>query len=343
MKTLLAILLLGCLSAEAAPKRAPRRVPQTEPPAVPTSALLTTTGHFEAGIAGTFGGSATRGLQWLLDNFELHHGYAISPVTQVVVIHGIAANNGSALRATGGAQDSASFFSPVAISTTPATATSAAGGATYHVREAYISHQFSGDFAVTTGLFRNLFGLENLIDRYQLPTYYHSRAHGVWQSMGWNYNFGVKFDVYGLETSFFQALDSSGANRPSFAFRYKFERKGADWSIKPVASLYMGKFFKGPKDLGLSAGLMLKKKSFFANLEAVAGRRITIPAGTLSSRDWSLVAEPGLELPAATLSAKIELTSNMTPIGATDSSTLASPFRRPSTSSARNCSTPTRT
>jgi hypothetical protein len=316
-KILICCFSLFAACAMGASKRAPKRAPQSEPIAAPPP-VLTTSGHFEAGIAGSFGGSATPGLQWLVDNFELHHGYAISPATSVTLIHGFAANNVSALKATGRAQDSASFFSPVSISTSPATATTAPGGLTYHAREAYITHRFSENFAVTMGLFRNVFGLENLIDRYQLPTYYHSRAHGLWQAMGWNYNLGVKLDIAGFEMTFFQALDSSGRNRPSLALRYKRELTSGDWSLTPVFSIYAGKFFVGPKDIGVSAGLMAKRKNLFGNFEAVFGQRSSIPAGTLVSRDWSIVAEPGLILPAVTLSVKGELTSNMFPIGLTD-------------------------
>lgn len=317
-RQLVCVLCVAAATAVAAPKRAPKPSPPPEATPAPAPAQLTTTGHFEAGIAGSFGGSATRGLQWLVDNFELHHGYSISPTTRATLIHGFAANNVSALRATGRAQDSSSFFSPVTLSTVAATATTAAGGLTYEVREAYLSHQFSEKFTLSMGLFRNPFGLENLIDRYQLPTYYYSRAYGVWQGLGWNYNLGAKFDFFGVEATFFQSLDSSGANRPSFAFRYKFEKKGEDWSLVPVASVYLGKLFVGPKDVGFSAGVMAKKKLWFANFEWVFGQRSSIPAGTLVSRDWSAILETGFELPAVTLSAKGELTDNRFPTGATD-------------------------
>lgn len=298
------------LSAAAAASAPPKRGPQSDLAVAAEPVGLTLNGHFEGGIAGSFGGSAVRGLQWLVDNFELQNGYAVSEKTKVTVIHGFAANNASALRATGRAQDSSAYFSPASISTVPATTTTAAGGLTYTVREAYLWHRFTEKFSLTTGLFRNPFGMENFVDRYDLPTYYYSRAYGVWQGYGWNYNLGVKVDVAGFEAALFQALDSSGANRPSLAFRYHVELKQKDGSLTPVLSIYTGKYFVGPKDLGFSAGLMMRKKSFFTNFEAVYGQRKSIPGGATVGQDWSVILEPGVEVGTVTLSAKGELTSN---------------------------------
>jgi len=315
MRSLL-VCLFACLTASAAPKSAASialAVPAKEP-----ASSFTTNGHFEGGIAGSFGGSATRGLQWLVDDFELHNGYSVSDSTKLTVIHGFAANNVSALRATGRAQDSSSFFSPAAISTSAATATTAAGGLTYHVREAYLAHRFSPKFQLSAGLIRNVFGLENLVDRYQIATYYYSRAYSLWQSLGWNYTVGAKFELAGLELTFFQALDGTGANRPSLAARYKIEIKKGDWSLTPVLSVYAGKFFKGPKDLGVSAGLLWRRQNLFFNFEGVFGQRLVLADGSLSSRDWSLILEPGAELGFATLSVKGELSQNRFPVGATD-------------------------
>ena len=160
--------------------------------------------------------------------------------------------------------------------------------------------------------------MENLVDRYEIPTYYYSRAYSLWQSFGWNYTVGAKFEIAGLELTFFQALDITGANRPSLAARYKLEIKKNESTFTPVFSVYTGKFLKGPKDLGISGGFMWKRKNLLVNFEAVFGQTLAIPDGALTTRDLAFILEPGIELPFATFSVKAELANNRFPVGSSE-------------------------
>ncbi len=274
---------------------------------------FTMNGNIEAGVATSFGGSSTKGFQWLVDNVEMKNGYTISDKTKVKLNHSFAANNGTALTATGRGQDSRSFYSGVNVG--------AAGGLMYSIREAYIQHQCSDKVTTTVGLFRNVFGMENMWDRYDMPNYYYSRAYGVWQGNGWNYNLGVKFDLYGVEATVFQSANSTTDARttPGLALRYKFDVAGGDWTLTPVFSAYFGKWFGAPKDMGFSGGAMWKMGTLWTNLEFEFGQTKSIPAGAALAKDWSLIVEPGFDLGVANLSAKWELTSNTAGAGAATS------------------------
>ncbi len=260
------------------------------------------TGNFTGGLATSFGGGGTHGFDWLVDNVEMKNGYTISDKTKVHVNHGFSADNGTRV-ATGRAQDSRNFYSGVTI---------AAGGLNYQVREAYVQHQCADKVTTSVGLFRNVFGMENMWDRYDMANYYYSRAYGVWQANGWNYNLGIKWDIYGLEAALFQSTNGGGDTRstPGLAFRYKFDVAGGDWTLTPVLSAYLGKWFGSPKDIAFSGGAMWKMGTLWTNLEFEYGMTKSIPAGTTTAKDWSLIVEPGFDLGVANLSAKWELTSN---------------------------------
>lgn len=266
-------------------------------------------GNFEAGLATSFGGSATKGFDWLVDNVEMKNGYTISDKTKVSVTHGFSAfnsaNAAAATQATGRAQDSRNFFSPATIA--------AAGlGMSYSVREAYITHQCTDKITTSVGLFKNVFGMENMWDRFDMANYYYSRAYRVWQANGWNYNLGMKWNLYGLEATLFQSIASAADIRttPGVALRYKFDVAGGDWTLTPVLSAYFGKFFGAPKDIGFSGGAMWKMGTLWTNLEFEYGQTKSIPAGATLAKDWSIIVEPGFDLGVANVSAKWEFTSN---------------------------------
>jgi hypothetical protein len=259
-------------------------------------------GSLEGGLSVGFGGSAAGGVDWLVDNVEMQNGYTISDKTKVTVNHGFSAMSATPTGSAGHAQDSVRFFSPATI---------AAGGLAYEVREAYVTHQCADKFTTSVGMFRNIFGMENMWDRYDMANYYYSRAYQTWQGLGWNYNLGVKFDIHGLEATLFQSANSATDTRttPGVAARYKFDISGGDWTLTPVVSAYFGRWYGAPKDIGFSAGAMWKMGTLWANLEFEYGQQKTT-ANVTSSKDWSIIAEPGFDLGFASLSAKWEFTSN---------------------------------
>ncbi len=268
-------------------------------------------GNFEAGFATSFGGATKSGFDWLVDNVEFKNGYTISDKTKVTVNHGFSAMGTTTTPvATGRGQDSRNFYSPAQIG--------AAGiGMVYQVREAYVTHQCADKVTTSVGLFKNVFGMENMWDRYDMANYYYSRAYGVWQGNGWNYNYGMKWDVHGIEAALFQSTNGGGDTRstPGLALRYKFDVAGGDWTLTPVLSAYLGKWYGAPKDIGFSGGAMWKMGTLWTNLEFEFGQTKTL-AGVATAKDWSLIVEPGFDLGIANLSAKWEMTSNTAGAGA---------------------------
>lgn len=267
-------------------------------------------GSFEGGLATSFGGATTKGSEWLVDNVEMKNGYTVSDKTKVTVIHGFTANNGVATGQTSRGADSRGFFNPMAM-------IGGAVGLLYGVREAYVTHQCAEKFNTSVGMFRNVFGFENQWDRYDMATYYYSRAYGVWQGNGWNYNLGVKFNIHGLDATVFQSVNGGGDTRstPGVALRYKFDVSGGDWTLTPVLSAYFGKFFGAPKDMAFSGGATWKMGALWTNASFEWGQAKPTAGGT-GPKDWSIVVEPGFDLGVANFSAKWEFTENTTAAGA---------------------------
>lgn len=279
---------------------------------------FTMSGNIEGGLATAFGGSSTKGFRWIIDNVEMKNGYTVSDKTKVHIAHGFAVNNGAgntasfAAGAAAGSQDSRSYYGATI---------GAAAGLMYNVREAYVTHQCADKITTTVGLFRNVFGMENMWDRFDMHTYYYSRAYGVWQANGWNYNLGMKWDIYGLEATLFQSANTTPDTRttPGIALRYKFDVAGGDWTLTPVISAYLGKWFGAPKDIGFSGGAMWKMGTLWSNLEFEYGQTKSTATGLAVAKDWSLIVEPGFDLGVANVSAKWELTSNTAAAGAATS------------------------
>ena len=106
------------------------------------------------------------------------------------------------------------------------------------------------------------------------------------------------------------------SSRPALA-RYWYEIKNGDSSLTPVVSAIFNRWDGGPADVGLTAGVMWKMNSVFANAEWVyTARKARRPMVELRRSMWSLYAEPGVDLGMLAVSAKVEFNST-TPAGGT--------------------------
>ena len=91
---------------------------------------------------------------------------------------------------------------------------------------------------------------------------------------------------------------------------------GGDWTLTPVLSAYLGKWYGAPKDIGFSGGAMWKMGTLWTNFEFEYGQTKNVATGLANAKDWSLIVEPGFDLGVANLSAKWEMTSNTAGAGA---------------------------
>lgn len=277
---------------------------------------FTMNGSAEGGFAASFGGTLPKGFNFLVDNIELKKAYTVSEKTKVTMSSAFSVNNGTAAGAWGRALDTRSFYSPAVLG--------AGGTFTYSVREALISHQCGENWTTSIGLFRTPFGMENMWDRFAMHSYHYTASYGIVHGSlggaalgfagGWTYNTGALMNLYGLEWALFTSAVGGGDTRvlPGTALRYKFDVAGGDWTLTPVVSAYLGRFFGGPKDIGASAGAMWKMGTLWANVEFLYGSSKAVTAGASAAKTWSIWVEPGFDLGFANVSAKWEFNEQTT-------------------------------
>jgi len=202
---------------------------------------------------------------------------------------------------------------------------------------AYLDHTCAEGMHTWIGFFGTPFGMESMVDRADMPTYYYSSFFkNNYVGMGINYDLGVKLALTDiipgtLEVAVMDGRSYSGTGpnhlSPALALRYSMESKSGDMSFTPVLSAYLGHWAGFAKTLGLSAGVMAKMGALWANAEFLYGSdqtNITGVAGTDGTNNrWSVYVEPGFDLGMANVSLKAEMT-NFANNGGGTSGTIAS-------------------
>lgn len=256
-------------------------------------------GAFEAGVR--YGSASGAGTQFFIDQATMHKSWDVSEKTRVVMENVVSANGPT--KSTNAGQNGSNFVSKYKL-----TGGSAAAGAFQFANTAaYLEHKADGlGFAV--GNMRTPFSIENTMSRFNMPTYYYSAGYGAAQTLGWNYDLGVKLSLSdmipgNLEVGVFDGQNNGDNKTPALAAKYGFNYDGGDFSIAPSVGTYMGRWAGGPKDLGFAVGATSKFGTAFVNAEWIYTSKDT---GTVA-KIWDLYVEPGIDLGGADISAKWEL------------------------------------
>jgi hypothetical protein len=309
-----------------------------------SKAAVTFNGSFEGGYALDWKSTpSAHDDNWLVDYINIGTNVDLSDSTKLVFLNSFSVGTGRGL------QFQADGLAPQSVNGAVQTNNVGAyntrnyySGATILANRlaisnlgAYLDQKLLDGFHVQVGHVRNIFGMESMTDRFNMPTYYFSNTYslttyggGIFNSgangsnspgtsglnaYGWEYDTGVKLiasDPFPgtLEVA---VLDGSGGNNnpplsPAVTARYAYAIKTGDMSFTPVISGYFGKWYGGPKDLGLSAGVNMKMGMLFANVEFLSASSYQDVGLDSNQKSWSIYAEPGVDMGMFALSLKGE-------------------------------------
>lgn len=268
-------------------------------------------GDVNTGFAYTWqplgGGATNNDTQFIVDNATVKLEANLSDSTKVVFTNAISLLSAETLGA-GGWFNSNNFYSQYKI-------TSGDGRFVMSNLDAYVEHKFAEGFRLSFGNMKTPYGLESMVDRWDVPTYYYSYIRYITNQYGWNYDTGLKLtfsDVIPGKIEF-SIVDgrSNGADiwSPAGVLRYSYEYKNGDFSFTPEVSTYLGKWSGGPQDVGISAGAWLKMAQYFANFEfQYTSYGVDTIAQNAQLKYWEAMLEPGIDLGGiVTVSVKGEL------------------------------------
>jgi hypothetical protein len=302
-----------------------------------SKAAVTFNGSFEGGYALDWKSQPSmHDDNWLVDYLNVGTNVDISDATKLVFLNSFSVDTNRTLQfRADGAVSSAGNVGAFNTKNYYSGATVLSGRLAISNLGAYLDQKLVDGFHVQVGHVRNIFGMESMTDRFNMPTYYFSNTYslttyggGIFNSgangsnspgtsgvnaYGWEYDTGVKLiasDPF-PGTLAIAVLDGSGGNNnpplsPAVAIHYDYAFKAGDFSITPVISGYFGKWYGGPKDLGLSAGGNVKMGMFFVNAEFLSASSYQDVGLDSNQKSWSIYAEPGVDMGMFALSVKGE-------------------------------------
>jgi hypothetical protein len=277
-------------------------------------------GNVNTGFAYTWqplgaGAGTNQDTQFIVDNATVKLEANISDTTKLVFTNAISLLSAETLTAEG-YYNSNDYYSQYKI-------TSGDGRFVMSNLDAYVEHKFSDGFKLAFGNMKTPWGLESMVDRWDVPSYYYSYVYFATMQFGWDYDTGLKLTLSDvipgkIELSIVDGrANSTDIWSPAGVIRYSIDYKNGDFSITPEVSAYLGKWSGGPDNLGISAGAWIKYAQYFANLEFQYTSMATdtyVPNSQV--KIWEAMLEPGVELGGiATVSAKVEVVNQTIPGG----------------------------
>lgn len=260
-------------------------------------------GSFEGGYSYDWTGGSRYDSNWQVDYLNLNMTANVSENTKVVL------NNGFAFTSKSG---SAAGFGLGQRNYWNRTVTVGLGtnGIVLGNTAAYIDHKCMDGLHTWVGNFAVPFGMESMVDRFDVPTYYIS---GAYTAIGryWGYqDLGVKFALTDIIPGTLEVALQEGDNvrqfGPLLALRYQYDMKSGDMAFSPTVSAVFNTWRGGPKDMGFTVGTGMKSGAFLLNAEFLYGSQAIDPTLDPKNKVLSVYAEPGFDLGFATLTSKLE-------------------------------------
>lgn len=251
-----------------------------------------TSGSFAGGLGYSWTTGGSSGSNFFVDGLHLKNRFEVSPKLSVVLHNAFAVNSAN----TGPAAfNESTYFS---------TATISGGNLVFSNLAAYIQHECSKTLTWAFGHMRTGLGMESMMDRNDMMSYYYSYGYAKANTVNMNYDLGLKFTINDVLPGALEVAVVDGrAGRTGMygwglAARWHADFKsGNDTVITPVVSTVLENWRGGPRDIGITAGAMTKFSSFKLNAEW-----FFIQTGT--SKDWHIMAEPGFDLGMFDISVK---------------------------------------
>jgi hypothetical protein len=249
--------------------------------------------------------SSTSATQFLVDDITLNKAYEASDKVKLVFNNSFALIGADTTGVT--TTNSFNYWSRFRI-TTPVAGTIVG----FANSAAYIEHKCMEGMTWSFGHRINPFGMESMMSRYNMPTFFYSGTYLYSVTNNFLYDLGVQMHLHNLipgdlEVAVTEGRGNGNLQVPQITARYHLTIDSGGTSFTPVLSGFWGNASAATTNIGFSGGLMAKISSLLLNAEFLYTK-----LGTAANANWSLYVEPGIDLGMLLASVKWQLESSAT-------------------------------